>query len=116
MHYLVYLPSLKVMMASLNEQDCKDAFKDVGRDFDEDYRVMDGSQFVKLFEPVLWKLASSHFDLSATEITSEEASDLLVRNGGGSYYIAASQVAAHRSGQIKLKDGMYLYYMPKEQP
>lgn len=48
MHYLVYLPSLKVMAVSTDKADCDKAYSEIGHDYDEDYKVMSDKEFLKV--------------------------------------------------------------------
>lgn len=48
MFYLVYLPSLIVVYCSLDVNNCNLEYAKVGRDLDEDYKVMGCREFNKL--------------------------------------------------------------------
>ena len=47
MYYVVYLPLHRIIYCSYNKQDCDNRYKEIGRDYDEDYEVMTENKFIE---------------------------------------------------------------------
>lgn len=47
-YYLVYLPSIKVIFFSDKREDCEKKYEEIGRDYNEDYRVMEDGEYFRL--------------------------------------------------------------------
>ncbi len=52
MFYVVYLPSLLIVCISNNKEGCQEYYKNIGHDYDEDYKIMKNDEFIELVKRI----------------------------------------------------------------